>query len=261
MLRQLKRSGLCEPHGEEWRRVVIEKPFGHDLESADRAELAGQRGVPVGERLPHRPLPGQGDGPEPAGAAVREPAVRADLEQQLRRPRADHPGRGHRRRRPGRLLRRHRRRPRRHPEPPAAADGADRDGGAASRSTRTTCAREKVKVLSAVQLPKDLGQGTARGQYAGGWQGGSEGARATWRRTASRRRLHHRDLRGHQAPRREPALGRGPVLPAHRQAARQAGLRDRGGVQTRAAPAVLAHRHRGARLATCSSSGCSRTRA
>ena len=29
---QLKRSGLCEPHGEEWRRVVIEKPFGHDLE-------------------------------------------------------------------------------------------------------------------------------------------------------------------------------------------------------------------------------------
>ena len=34
VLRQLKRSGLCEPQGEEWRRVVIEKPFGHDLESA-----------------------------------------------------------------------------------------------------------------------------------------------------------------------------------------------------------------------------------
>ena len=34
--------------------------------------------------------------------------------------------------------------------------------------------REKVKVLSAVQLPKDLATGTARGQYAGGWQGGSK---------------------------------------------------------------------------------------
>ena len=57
-------------------------------------------------------------------------AVRADLELQLRRPRADHDGRGHRHRRPRRLLRRHRRRPRRHPEPPAPADGAGGDGGA-----------------------------------------------------------------------------------------------------------------------------------
>jgi glucose-6-phosphate 1-dehydrogenase len=31
---------------------------------------------------------------------------------------------------------------------------------------------EKVKVLSAVQLPEDLATGTARGQYAAGWQGG-----------------------------------------------------------------------------------------
>jgi glucose-6-phosphate 1-dehydrogenase len=31
---------------------------------------------------------------------------------------------------------------------------------------------EKEKVLSAVRLPKDLGKHTARGQYAGGWQGG-----------------------------------------------------------------------------------------
>ena len=34
VLQQLKRSGLCDPHAEEWRRVVIEKPFGHDLKSA-----------------------------------------------------------------------------------------------------------------------------------------------------------------------------------------------------------------------------------
>lgn len=31
---QLDRSGLAEDEGESWRRVIIEKPFGHDLESA-----------------------------------------------------------------------------------------------------------------------------------------------------------------------------------------------------------------------------------
>jgi glucose-6-phosphate 1-dehydrogenase len=33
---------------------------------------------------------------------------------------------------------------------------------------------EKEKVLSAVRLPSDLGKHTARGQYAGGWQGGEK---------------------------------------------------------------------------------------
>ena len=33
---------------------------------------------------------------------------------------------------------------------------------------------EKEKVLKAVTLPKDLGKHTARGQYAGGWQGGEK---------------------------------------------------------------------------------------
>lgn len=34
VLKQLDRSGLAHPGAEEWRRVVIEKPFGHDLASA-----------------------------------------------------------------------------------------------------------------------------------------------------------------------------------------------------------------------------------
>jgi glucose-6-phosphate 1-dehydrogenase len=34
--------------------------------------------------------------------------------------------------------------------------------------------REKIKVLSAVKLPEDLGRHTVRGQYAHGWQGGEE---------------------------------------------------------------------------------------
>ena len=32
--KQLARSGLSAQHGDQWRRVVIEKPFGHDLASA-----------------------------------------------------------------------------------------------------------------------------------------------------------------------------------------------------------------------------------
>jgi glucose-6-phosphate 1-dehydrogenase len=34
VLKQLARSGLATQDGERWRRVVIEKPFGHDLRSA-----------------------------------------------------------------------------------------------------------------------------------------------------------------------------------------------------------------------------------
>jgi glucose-6-phosphate 1-dehydrogenase len=34
VLKQLSRSGLSAQDGDQWRRVVIEKPFGHDLKSA-----------------------------------------------------------------------------------------------------------------------------------------------------------------------------------------------------------------------------------
>ena len=98
--------------------------------SARELNATLRRRLPAGVGLPDRPLPRQGDGAEHPGDALRQRDVRAALERQLRRPRADHDGRGHRHRRPRRLLRRHRRRPRRHPEPPAPADGADRDGGA-----------------------------------------------------------------------------------------------------------------------------------
>ena len=141
-----------------------------------RAELNDVvvRGLPARLGLPDRPLPRQGDGPEHPGAALRQPAVRADLERQLRRPRADHHGRGHRHRRPGRLLRRHRRRPRRDPEPPAAAARADRDGGAGLVRRRRTCAPRRRRCCPPSGCPTDLGATTARGQYAAGWQGGQK---------------------------------------------------------------------------------------
>ncbi len=137
---QLRRSGLAEqrerpvaPSGD--REAVRARPRTPHAQLQRR----GRVGVPARQRVPHRPLPGQGDGPEHPGAAVRrtmlyEPIWNANY--------VDHiqitDGRGHRRRRPGGLLRRHRRGPRRHPEPPAAAARADRHGGAGRRSTPPT---------------------------------------------------------------------------------------------------------------------------
>ncbi len=108
---------------------------------------------------------------------------------------------------------------------------------------------EKEKVLSAVRLPRDLRPATARGQYAAGWQGGQKVV-GYLQEEGIAARLHHRDLRRDQARDRHPPVGRGAVLPAHRQAAGAAGHRDRGGVQAGAAPAVRADRDRGAGHAT-----------
>ena len=128
--KQLARSGP----GGAGRRAVAAGRHREAVRSRPQVGARAQRGgrvrLPAGLGVPDRPLPRQGDGPEPPGAPVREPDVRARLERELRRPRADHDGRGHRHRRPGRLLRRHRRGPRRHPEPPPAAARPDRHGGA-----------------------------------------------------------------------------------------------------------------------------------
>ena len=43
---QLAEVGLMQQDGQHWRRVVIEKPFGHDLESA---RLLNQRLLRVAE--------------------------------------------------------------------------------------------------------------------------------------------------------------------------------------------------------------------
>ena len=80
--------------------------------------------------LPHRSLPRQGDRPEPAGAALRQRDVRADLEPALHRSRADHRGRDRRRRTARVVLRGGRRAARHGAEPPDAAAGARRDGAA-----------------------------------------------------------------------------------------------------------------------------------
>ncbi len=139
-------------------------------------------------RVPHRPLPGQGDGPEPPGAAVRQPAVRAGVERQLRRLGADHDGRGRRHRRPGRLLRRDRRGPRRAAEPPAAAARADRDGGAGRVRRRGDPDREAQGAAGdlAARRPRATTRSAASTTRAG-WPASASSATAT-RRTSRRTR-------------------------------------------------------------------------
>ena len=234
-----------------WRRVVVEKPFGHDLESRPASSTRSLDEVFPPEsvfRIDH--YLGKETVQNILAMRFANDAVRADLERQLRRPRADHHGRGHRHRRPGRLLRRHRRRPRRDPEPPAAADGAGRDGGADVVRRRAACGIEKQKVLAAVALPRRPRPAHRARAVRRGLGRAARRSSATSRRRASRRTSHDRDLRRDHARRRHPPLGRGAVLPAHRQAARPPGHRGRGGLQAGAAPAVHRDRHRGARPRT-----------
>ena len=141
VVHQLKEHGLADADGGAWRRVVDREAVRPRPDVARRSSTRTVDEVFTARvGVPDRPLPRQGDRAEHPGAALRQQPVRADLERQLRRPRADHDGRGHRDRRPGRLLRRHRRRPRRDPEPPDAADGAGRDGGAGVVRRRRRCA-------------------------------------------------------------------------------------------------------------------------
>ena len=100
---------------------------------------------------------------------------------------------------------------------------------------------EKQKLLASVSLPRRLDLTTARGQYAAGWAGGRK-VRGFLEEDGVRKTSHDRDVRRGHPARRQPALGRRAVLPAHRQAARPPGHRGRGRVQAGAAPAVQRHR-------------------
>jgi glucose-6-phosphate 1-dehydrogenase len=73
----LEAVGLAGPHV----RLALEKPLGTDLASSRSINDAVAAAFPRGADVPDRPLPRQGNGPEPAGAALRQPAVRAGVEQ------------------------------------------------------------------------------------------------------------------------------------------------------------------------------------
>ena len=119
------------------REAVRPRPrLGARAQPDHRRRAAGAAG------FPHRPLPRQGDGAGPAGPAVRQRDLRAAVEPQLRRVRADHGGRGRRRGLARRLLRTERLPARHDPEPHDAAPRAHRDGAAGVARRRGDPRRE-----------------------------------------------------------------------------------------------------------------------
>ena len=167
----VERLGACgladEKNGP--RRIVIEKPFGTRRPDGPPAERRRAPRLSRTAGLSHRPLPGQGDGAEHPGAAVRQHDLRAGVEPQLRRPRADHRGRGGDGRPPRRFLRRDRRAARHVSEPPAATADDHGHGGAGALRGRSGARRKGEGACGRSRRwpPAAVASDTLRGQYRG----------------------------------------------------------------------------------------------
>ncbi|KQR16064.1 glucose-6-phosphate dehydrogenase [Cellulomonas sp. Leaf334] len=171
--KQLARSGLSQPQDGTWRRVVIEKPFGHDLASArelndivssvfrpdDIFRIDHYLGKETVQNLLALRFANQ----------LYEPIWNANYVDHVQITMAEDIGIGGR--------------------------AGYYDGIGAARDViqnhllqllaltameepasfeASSLTAEKIKVLSAVRLPRDIGKHTARGQYAAGWQGGEK---------------------------------------------------------------------------------------
>ena len=170
---QLKESGLAEQQEGQWRRVVIEKPFGSDLKTARELNAVVESVFPADSvfRIDHY----LGKETVQNILALRfanemyEPIWNSNYIDHVQITMAEDIGVGGR--------------------------AGYYDGIGAARDVIQNhllqllaltameepisfdagdLRAEKEKVLAAVKLPKDLGKATARGQYAGGWQGGEK---------------------------------------------------------------------------------------
>ena len=130
VVEQLAKSGCAKG-----ARVIVEKPFGHDLASAQELNRISARVFPESAHLSHRPLPRQAAGAQHGVLPLRQLVPGAVLEPQPHRERADHHGGRFRRAGPRRVLRSDRHHSRRRPEPPVSGAVQPGDGAAGPRST------------------------------------------------------------------------------------------------------------------------------